>query len=199
MGERVLAAALLVLLLPLITAAAIATAILSRRSPLIAHERVGQGGRPIWVLKIRSMWDRNSPAPRAMSVVERLAPQCKCAIEIKNAKDPRITSRFAGFCRRYSIDELPQLWHVVRGEMALIGPRPLTAHEIETHYNSATTQILRVKPGLSGLWQIAGRSRLSYGKRRRLDLFMIRNWSLQLYLAILIRTIPAVLVGKDAW
>src|SRR5581483_9413341 len=149
--------------------------------------------------KLRTMWDRRAASLTRLSLIERLTPEPKQAIEIKAALDPRVTSRFAGLFRRYSIDELPQLWHVVRGEMALVGPRPLTAVEIEAHYSSVATQILRMKPGISGLWQINGRSSLSYVQRRRLDLFLVRNWSLQLYLTILIRTIPTVLAGKNAW
>jgi exopolysaccharide production protein ExoY len=199
MAERLCSGVLLIGLMPLLAIAGVLTIVLSRRSPLIAHLRVGQAGRPIWVLKLRTMWDRSSPFNGFGTFVERLAPERPSAIEVKNSNDPRVTSRFAAVCRRYSIDELPQLWHVVRGEMALVGPRPLTAAEIETYYSSAAAQLLSMKPGLSGLWQIKGRSRLSYRQRRRLDLFMVRKWSLSLYLRILIATAPTVFAGKDAW
>ena len=126
-------------------------------------------------------------------------PDPNCSAPPKERTDPRVTSRVATLCRRYSIDELPQLWHVLKGEMALLGPRPLTASEIQTYYGPAAVELLAVKPGLTGLWQTSGRSRLTYSQRRRLDLFMIRNWSAGLYLKILLRTIPAVLTGKDAW
>lgn len=109
-----------------------------------------------------------------------------------------MTSPFAAFCRRYSLDELPQLWHVLRGEMALIGPRPLTLRELDIYYGSDAECVLSVRPGLSGLWQVRGRSRLPYPHRRRLDLFLVRNWSLGLYLKILLLTLPRVLAGKDA-
>lgn len=197
--ERICSGVALALILPLFVPAALVTVALSGRSPFIAHRRLGYHNRPIWVIKLRTMWNPNARSCGRITMVERLAPECSDPAEIKNRKDPRVTSRFAELCRRYSIDELPQLWHVVTGEMALIGPRPLTAAEIEAHYGSAADQLLSVKPGLSGLWQIKGRSRLSYVQRRRLDLFMIRNWSFELYLTILIRTIPTVLAGKDAW
>jgi exopolysaccharide production protein ExoY len=198
-AERAFSGALLLVLLPFLTFITLITVTLSRRSPLIAHQRVGQGGRAIWVLKLRTMWDRRSPTSRSIALVERLSPGCGSAINGKNRNDPRVSSRFAAFCRRYSIDELPQLWHVVRGEMALVGPRPLTAYEIETYYCSAAHQLLSMKPGISGLWQIKGRSRLSYLQRRRLDLFLVRKWSLRLYMKILVATLPTVLAGKDAW
>ena len=199
LAERVFSGALLLVLLPLLIAVTFVIIALSRRSPLIAHQRIGQRGRPIWVLKFRTMWDRSSQCRNCMALVERLSSDFSAAINLKNREDPRVTSRFAAVCRRYSIDELPQLWHVFRGEMRLIGPRPLTAQEIETYYSSAADELLSIKPGISGLWQIRGRSRLSYVQRRRLDLFLVRNWSLRLYVKILIATPRTVLAGKHAW
>ncbi len=129
-------------MLPVLSLVGIAILILSRRSPLIAHPRMGQGGRPIWVLKLRTMWDRHSVHNSiSLAFVEHLTLDVTGPAHIKEPIDPRVTSRFAALCRRYSIDEFPQLWHVVRGEMALLGPRPLTAAEVETHYGSAARRI----------------------------------------------------------
>jgi exopolysaccharide production protein ExoY len=197
--ERFSAGALLAILLPALALIGLITLLLSRRSPLVAHRRVGKAGRPIWVLKFRTMWDRTSCESGPLTLVERLTPESAQVTDLKNPNDPRVTSRFAVTCRKYSIDELPQLWHVIRGEMAFVGPRPLTRREIETYYHTSAGQLLSVKPGLSGLWQIKGRSRLSYPQRRRLDLFMVRKWSLRLYIRILLATVPTVLAGKDAW
>ena len=83
--------------------------------------------------------------------------------------------------------------------MSLVGPRPLTNREFDQYYGADAHEILRVKPGVTGLWQVAGRSRLSYEERRQLDLFLVRHRSLRLYFTILLRTIPAVLTGKDGW
>ncbi|MGH9585088.1 MAG: sugar transferase, partial [Bryobacteraceae bacterium] len=173
--------------------------LLSRRPPLIAHPRMGQDGRPIWVLKLRTMWDSSPPPFRFHALVERLQPECLSPIPIKTRDDPRVTSRFAALCRQYSIDELPQLWHVLQGDLAFIGPRPLTANELKAYYGGTVEELLTVKPGLSGLWQIRGRSRLSYRERRRFDLFMIRKWSLPLYFRILMATLSTVLSGKNSW
>jgi exopolysaccharide production protein ExoY len=198
-AERAFSGALLLLLLPFLMFISLVTVTLSRRSPLIAHQRVGYQGQTIWVLKLRTMWDRSSPEWGSITLVERLSSDSSGAITPKHPNDPRVTSRFAAFCRRYSIDELPQLWHVFRGEMALVGPRPLTAHEIEMYYSSAAHQLLMVKPGISGLWQIRGRSRLNYVQRRRLDLLLVRKWSVGLYIKVLVATLPTVLAGNDAW
>jgi len=119
--------------------------------------------------------------------------------EVKVGVDPRVTSRFAAMLRKYSIDELPQLIHVVRGRMSLVGPRPLTRDELSKYYGEHATEIVQIQPGLTGLWQIRGRNRLSYRQRRRLDLFLVRHFCLLLYLKVLFCTPPRVLTGRDAW
>jgi lipopolysaccharide/colanic/teichoic acid biosynthesis glycosyltransferase len=197
-GERLAAAALLAMLLPVLAVIGIAIWLLSRRPPLVAHARVGQGGAPIWVLKFRSMWSSSAPRSRRIgALVERL--RTEPVPELKNPQDPRITSRFAAICRKFSIDELPQLWHVAEGRMSLVGPRPMTADELAEHYGTDAGKVLVAKPGLTGLWQVRGRSSLTHSRRRRLDLFLVRKTSVRLYMAILFATIPRVLTGKDAW
>lgn len=194
--ERGLALALLLFTLPLLVAAAVLVACLSRKCPLVAHPRVGQDGKELAVLKFRTMWGSIAERRGRWRFVERL--QRESAVKLKTDEDPRVTSAVAAFLRRHSIDELPQLWHVVCGEMALVGPRPIMESELFEHYGPAAREVLRVKPGLTGLWQIRGRSSLSYRQRRRLDLFLVRRWSFQLYCFILLATIPKVLMGKDA-
>jgi lipopolysaccharide/colanic/teichoic acid biosynthesis glycosyltransferase len=110
-----------------------------------------------------------------------------------------VTHAFAAFCRRHSIDELPQLWHVLRGEMSLVGPRPLTRREIQANYAGCADEILEVNPGITGLWQVSGRSRLSYAERREMDLRLVRERSGKLYAKILAKTLAAVLTGRNAW
>ena len=117
----------------------------------------------------------------------------------KQEDDPRVANWFARFCRRHSIDELPQLWHVIRGEMALVGPRPVTAAEVRQHYGVHAGEMLSVKPGIAGLWQSLGRNRLSYEQRRELDLEFVRSRSLQMYLRIVLRTIPELVTGANTW
>lgn len=196
--ERILALILLLALAPGLAAAALAIVLLSRRCPLIAHARVGRGGRRIWVLKLRTMWGKAVPdRGRRALFIERI--NGSAVPDIKRFDDPRVPGAFAAACRKYSIDELPQLWHVVRGELSLVGPRPMTAEELAGHYGRAAVEILQLKPGLTGLWQIRGRSALNYRQRRRLDLLLVRRWSPRLYFAILLATLPQVLAGKNAW
>jgi exopolysaccharide production protein ExoY len=197
MLERSFASVLLLLCLPLFGTVCLITFLLSRRSPLVAHRRVGKNGREIWIFKLRTMWSRQPRTWSHLELIEYLrrdiVPDCK------PKSDPRVTSSFAAFCRKYSIDELPQLWLVACGEMAVVGPRPLTRGELAEHYGSDAGRLLHMKPGLTGLWQIRGRSNLNYRQRRRLDMFMLKKWSLPLYAAILIASVPKVLSGKDAW
>jgi len=195
--ERVAALLALCIVFPGLLVAACIVVLLSRRCPLVAHSRVGKYGREIWVLKLRTMWGTAVPKSQGCSwLVERL--EVAGVPTRKRPDDPRVSSRFAAFCRRYSIDELPQLLHVIRGELSLVGPRPMTEAELKTHYGRDAREVLRVKPGLTGLWQIRGRSSLNYRQRRRLDLFLVRNWSMRLYLRILLATVPRVMTGRNA-
>jgi lipopolysaccharide/colanic/teichoic acid biosynthesis glycosyltransferase len=195
--ERVFAIIVLIVLAPILIVVGTLVFILSRQSPLVAHLRVGEEGRKFWLFKLRTMWARGSRQPTRRSFIEFI--RSEPAGLVKPGDDPRVTSRFAAFCRKYSIDELPQLVNVLRGEMSLVGPRPLTEGELIEHYGAYAAEVLLVKPGITGLWQTMGRSRLTYEERRRLDVSLVRSRSPQLYLRILLRTIPRVLGGRDAW
>jgi len=148
------------------------------------------------MLKLRSMWDGSAPRSRLRDWIEYIvsAPH----EDSKEPCDPRVTSRFAAFCRRHSIDELPQLWHVVRGEMSLVGPRPLTHVEIVRHFGPFSAELLSVKPGLTGLWQVSGRSTIKFPRRAEMDLELVRGLTLRLYFEIL-RTFSALVRGQGAW
>lgn len=195
-GERIVAGALLLLALPVLLLAAITVVILSRRSPFVAHRRVGYRGRSLWVLKLRTMWKDDTGSG---SILVQHLPPSDSGLVFPLSKGAGVTSRFAAFCRRYSVDELPQLWQVVVGELSLVGPRPLTSQELDVYYGPDSQRVIAARPGLTGLWQISGRSRLTYAQRRRLDLFLVGNWSFVLYFRILLVTAGRVLSGRDAW
>ncbi|MBV9267233.1 MAG: sugar transferase [Acidobacteriaceae bacterium] len=196
MIERVFALALLIAAMPALITCSIAIMILSRRSPLIAHKRVGRYGSTIWVLKLRTMWN-NDGFPRAR-LIERVSSSGLTVLP-KGRLDPRVTSRFAAFCRKHSLDEVPQLWNVVCGDMALVGPRPLTKQELEVYYGAKARELLTRKPGITGLWQVRGRSGLTYRQRRRLDLHLVRNCNFAMYIYVLLASVPSVLTGRNAW
>ncbi len=182
---------------PAIAASAIAVAALSGRSPFIAHLRVAKEGKPFWMLKLRTMWPLDGETGDGRAWTERIVANPDDSG--KDPSDPRVGSWFASFCRRHSIDELPQLWHVACGEMSLVGPRPLTRVEIDRYYAEDAFELLSVKPGLTGLWQIYGRSAIRFPRRAAMDLELVRSLTARTYLKILARTIPAIVWGNGAW
>ncbi len=159
---------------------------------LYGQERVGEGGRRFKVWKFRSMVE-NADALKAQLVAEQgLDPR-----HPKLKYDPRIT-RVGRFIRRFSLDELPQLFNVLVGEMSLVGPRPPTPDEV-AHYEPWHLQRLKTRGGLTGLWQVSGRSDVPFEEMVLLDLYYIENWSLMLDFQILLRTIPRVVLGSGAY
>jgi lipopolysaccharide/colanic/teichoic acid biosynthesis glycosyltransferase len=153
------------------------------------EERVGREGRPFQVWKFRSMYRSVAELGHASSVWhDAVGLQRRMN---KNRRDPRITS-VGSLLRRWSLDELPQLFNVIRGEMSLIGPRPIVEAEAR-FYGRLLVFYLAATPGLSGLWQVSGRSNVDYPERAMLDALYVRSWCLDADLQILIRTVPAVL------
>ena len=194
--ERAAGFFLLLLASPILISSALIVAVLSRKSPLVAHLRIGRHNRPFWMLKLRSMWE-DRPVLRFHGWIEYVATEP--AENGKTVHDARITSRFAAFCRRHSVDEIPQFWHVLRGEMALVGPRPLTRIELLRYYGPYASELVSVKPGLTGLWQVSGRSAIKFPDRAALDLKLVRELTPQMYLTILLRTFSALVIGRGAW
>ena len=192
--EPIAAAVALILTLPLAVAIGIVIAILSGRSPLIRHARVGWRGSPLPMLKFRTMWGKDLPR-KCRALIEDVMD----AIPVdKRGNDPRVVSTFAAICRRYSLDEIAQLYHVARGQMSFVGPRPITRDELDAYYGPHVAEVLRLRPGMTGLWQVVGRSRLNYSRRVRLDIMLVRRASPYLYFWILLRTVPKVIRGYDA-
>ena len=182
---------------PVLSVSALVLTLFSRRSPLVAHLRVAKDGAPFWMLKLRTMWSPAEDSPAVERWIEHIVAEPET--DAKDPSDSRVTNPFAAFCRRHSIDELPQLWHVARGEMSMVGPRPLTRAEIDRHYGSLAAELLSVRPGLTGLWQVAGRSAIQFPQRSEMDLELVRSLKPRVYLAILARTLPALITGKGAW
>jgi len=190
--ERTSALVACVLLAPVFAVIAIAIKCTSPGPVLFRQTRVARDGRQFPMFKYRSMVDG------AEHLVHELVDQNDHdGVLFKIKDDPRVT-RIGGFLRKYSLDELPQLWNVVRGEMAMIGPRPPLPSEVE-QYGDTTRRRLMVKPGITGLWQVSGRSDLSWEESVRLDLYYVENWSPLLDAFILAKTLKAVLAGKGAY
>ncbi len=197
-GKRLLdialALALLLLCLPLAGVVALAIKLLDGGPALFWQQRVGRGGRPFAFPKFRSMVT-DAEARRADLEAHNRHGHGQVPFKMEN--DPRVT-RFGRFIRKHSIDELPQLWCVLTGDMSMVGPRPPTVDEVEK-YTPHQRQRLAVTPGVTGLWQVSGRSDLSFAQQVDLDLEYARRQSLFLDLAILWRTVPAVITGRGAY
>lgn len=187
------ALALLILLSPVLLAVALGIRLTSRGPILFRQQRSGLNGRPFTMLKFRSMvTDAEQLRHELESLNEMTGPVFKLT------DDPRITP-FGRFLRKYSLDELPQLWNVLAGDMSLVGPRPLPVAEVQRFDDPGHRRRLSVKPGLTCLWQISGRSHVrDFREWVKLDLQYIDNWSLWLDLSILLRTLPVVISGSGA-
>jgi exopolysaccharide biosynthesis polyprenyl glycosylphosphotransferase len=161
--------------------------------PIIHRRRVmGVNGREYDAFKFRTMYQNGDEIlAKHPELVEELARNHKLK------EDPRIT-RVGAFLRKFSLDELPQLFNVLRGDMSLVGPRMITPEEMPK-YEQWGMNLLTVRPGLTGLWQVSGRSDLSYQDRVRLDMYYIRNWTIWLDFQLLFQTIPTVIRGKGAY
>jgi exopolysaccharide biosynthesis polyprenyl glycosylphosphotransferase len=183
---------LLLLLLPVLALLALVVRATSPGPALFVQERVGRRGETFRVFKFRTM---TVDAEQRLVDLAHLNEHDGVLFKVRN--DPRIT-RVGGVLRKYSLDELPQLFNVLRGEMSLVGPRPPLPSEV-ARYQGHTHRRLLVKPGITGLWQVSGRSELSWNETVRLDLHYVENWSLGLDIAIMARTVVAVLARRGAY
>ncbi|MEQ1859133.1 MAG: sugar transferase [Chthoniobacteraceae bacterium] len=183
----------LLLLAPLFVVIAIAIRVSSPGPVLFRQSRAGRHGRPFTMLKFRTMETDAEMRQEEMQKFNQMSGPV-----FKMEKDPRVT-RVGRILRRTSMDELPQLWNVLRGEMSLVGPRPLPLYEVEKFETPAQRRRLSMKPGLTCLWQISGRNEVkSFEQWVKMDLEYIDQWSLWLDLRILLKTVPVVLSGAGA-
>lgn len=167
------------------------------RPVIFSHVRVGRYGRDFECFKFRSM------VPNAETLlVDLLATNDEARIEwerdFKLKDDPRITP-FGRFIRRTSLDEFPQLWNVIRGDMSIVGPRPVVRTELDLYYADALEHYMAVKPGLTGMWQISGRSDMEYPERVALDRAYVESWGLWSDLMIVFRTAKAIFARRGAY
>jgi exopolysaccharide biosynthesis polyprenyl glycosylphosphotransferase len=182
----------LLVLAPLLLSLAVAVKLTSPGPVLHRRRVIGERGQRFDALKFRTMYVNGADILAAQPELQETLAQ-----HGKLVDDPRITP-LGSWLRRWSIDELPQLFNVLRGQMSLVGPRMITPDELD-HFGHWRDNLLTVKPGLTGLWQVSGRSQLGYDERVRLDMYYIRSYTIWQDLEILLRTIPAVLRGVGAY
>jgi len=190
--ERAIALSIVVVTLPLMLAVAMTVKLTSPGPMLFSQIRVSRHGREFRIYKFRSM---RVDAESLLAALQQRNDGDGLLFKVRN--DPRVT-RVGRWLRRYSLDELPQLFNVIRGDMALVGPRPPLPGEVAA-YSGGVGRRLLVKPGITGLWQVSGRSDLSWEESVRLDLYYVENWSLALDAQILMRTLRAVVRGTGAY
>jgi lipopolysaccharide/colanic/teichoic acid biosynthesis glycosyltransferase len=198
--DCLVAATVLLLLSPLLLVVAILVRVDSRGGAIFRQERIGRDLKPFRVAKFRTMRKDVPADPHRKYVEEMIREEDNKAGTprpmMKLQEDPRIT-KVGGFLRRSSIDELPQLWNVLRGEMSLVGPRPPIQYEVDA-YPARAFRRFAVRPGLTGLWQVCGRSLVTFNEMIDLDTEYVARRSFWLNLKILVLTVPTVLHGKGA-
>lgn len=196
--DRILGAALLLLALPLFLLISLWILLADRQAPFFLQPRVGKEGRLFNCVKFATM----QPAAESMLTSWKASNsplwQEYVANNNKLKADPRIT-RSGRWLRKTSLDELPQLWNVAKGEMSLVGPRPLLPRELPAYGEAAYAQYIRVSPGITGLWQISGRATTSFAERAQLDAAYVRQASPLFDLLILARTVKVVLRTDGAY
>jgi lipopolysaccharide/colanic/teichoic acid biosynthesis glycosyltransferase len=183
---------LLVFVVPLLLLCILAIRLDTPGPALFTQDRTGRDGRRFRMLKLRTMVANAEELKPALAHLNVLPPP-----DFKILDDPRIT-RVGRFLRATSLDELPQLWNVLVGEMSLVGPRPPLPHEVERYEEDVNRRLL-TKPGITGLWQVSGRSNLSWEESVKIDLYYVENWSITGDLVILLKTVRAVIGSTGAY
>lgn len=192
-GKRILDLLFVVAMLPVAVPLILGAALLVMRdgaSPFFGHRRVGRDGKSFYCWKIRSMVPDAAERLQA-HLAANPAARAEWDATFKLNEDPRIT-RFGRFLRSSSLDELPQLWNIVKGEMSVVGPRPVTRTEL-AQYGQAVRDYSALRPGLTGMWQVSGRNDISYADRVALDVYYTRNLTLLMDLRIIFGTVGVVL------
>ncbi|MGY6627963.1 MAG: sugar transferase [Oceanicaulis sp.] len=193
--DVLIALCVLVFLSPVLIAIAIAVRLQDGGPAIFSHNRIGKNGQPFKCYKFRSMVIDAQARLDAL-----LASDCDAAAEWardqKLRKDPRITG-LGRFLRKSSLDELPQLFNIIRGDMSVVGPRPIVADEV-ARYGGLFDAYASVRPGVTGLWQVSGRNDVSYDARVRLDAHYAVHWTVLGDIWIILKTVPAVVLGRSA-
>lgn len=201
--DIIISVAVLIISIPFILAIAVIIKCTSRGPVLFRQERIGKNGKPFIFLKLRTMRAGSSDREHRQFCRDfikgslSVSPESDKQKAYKIVDDPRVTG-VGRFLRKSSLDELPQFINILKGDMTLVGPRPSLKYEYK-YYDDWHKKRVRVKPGLTGLWQVSGRSNVTFQEMINLDLYYIENWSLILDIKIILRTIPVVLFGKGAY
>lgn len=196
--DIVFSLAMLILGFPLFFLIGLLIFVTSPGKIVYAHQRVGRGGKPFWCYKFRTMYvDADIRLKEILDSNPQLKKEWQQTFKLK--QDPRITS-IGAFLRKTSLDELPQFWNVLKGDLSVVGPRPVVQEEIDKYIGLKAAKILSIRPGLTGPWQVSGRSDIAcYQTRIKLDEYYVDNQSFLWDLKLIAKTIPAMLSSKGAY
>lgn len=187
----------LLLALPFLVFIFVGIKLTSGGKVFFSHERIGRGGKKFSCYKFRTMYP---DAEKRLKEILKQCPERKkewdATHKLKN--DPRVTP-IGAFLRKTSLDELPQFWNVLKGDLSVVGPRPVVDDELKTHFGPKAEKILSIRPGITGLWQVSGRSDTSYSTRVMLDEKYVDNHSLMLDIKLIAKTIPSMISSKGAY
>lgn len=187
----------LILTAPLMAFIALVVRLSSKGKIVYAHERIGRGGKPFRCLKFRTMYpDADNRLKEILDSCSSLKNEWDQTHKLKN--DPRVTP-IGKFLRKTSLDEFPQFWNVLKGDLSVVGPRPIVQYEVSRHLGIKAAKILSIRPGLTGLWQISGRSDTSYAYRIKMDEQYVDSQSLYLDIKIIVKTIPSIFCPRGAY
>jgi undecaprenyl-phosphate galactose phosphotransferase len=187
----------LALCIPLFMVVGLVIKLSSKGPVFFSHERIGRGGKRFKCYKFRTMYpDAEVRLSQMLACCSKTQEEWSHSRKLK--QDPRITP-IGSFLRKTSLDEFPQFWNVLKGDLSVVGPRPVVEAEITQHYGIKAQDILRLRPGITGLWQVSGRSDVSYDNRIMLDQKYIENQSILLDLKLIAKTIPAIFNSKGAY
>ncbi len=186
----------LVLLLPVLAVFALMVKLTSKGPILFGHKRIGRGGKTFLCYKFRTMYTDSKERLERLLENETVREEWEANFKLKN--DPRVTP-LGRFMRKYSLDEFPQFWNVFVGDMSIAGPRPMIEDEIQNKVGGKAHKILSVRPGITGLWQVSGRSNTSYDQRIALDEAYIEKRNLLFDLKLIVMTIPCLLFSRGAY
>ncbi|MDP1880377.1 MAG: sugar transferase [Parachlamydiaceae bacterium] len=188
----------LIILSPIFLVISILILFTSSGNIIYSHERMGRGGKPFRCYKFRTMYlDADIRLAELLKHDPQLLKEWQQTYKLK--KDPRVTA-IGNVLRKLSLDELPQFWNVLRGDLSVVGPRPVVKEEFEKYFGTKGYKILSIRPGLTGLWQVSGRSDITcYHKRIQLDEYYVDNQSLLFDLQLILKTIPVMLGQKGAY
>lgn len=196
--DIVVAAILLLASTPILLVALIGVAWKDGSPSFVNQTRIGFHGKPFRIYKIRTMY-RDADAILVNHLANNTAAKFEWNVYLRLKNDPRILGRFGWLLRQFSIDELPQLWNVIRGDMSLVGPRPFTFEHINQLSDRARVERSEVRPGLTGLWQISGRGSTMMTTLQRMDHLYLNHRSIKFDFWILLKTVPVVLLRKGAF